>query len=421
MTLLRRVWVVLTAAIFLLTGCTAQRPSEPMLSESSSEGQTQQTSSASGEDASSETTSDLPKTPSAVTIPPSALSEIGQSTEIGEILSEFSLRAFLDGKLYGTQQDQLAVYDVSAETLELYDGQIYLPSYDSGEAVNWDGKFYMTGNYSDLDLHQATTMLDIDAGKQYLVQQYDFGDIFAISRYGSDALCLIYACQTFYDGDFGWDEAQLWWQDLEKKETVPWKSFADGSGAMAQGMDIFGEEIWLFETEGSEKDGTLACFIRGYDAQGQQIHSYRSVDMDAFGDIYHIESAAFRFYRIGEKSFLCDVGDGLLTVVLYLKEDTTASSTAPADLGDAATLRYLGTFGSQSGFYRLGKEEDTAIYLFDDLSGSWGRFVLEGEHVVRICMDPSNGAFAVQIQENEELKTILIPFEAVLSRVGDVR
>ena len=160
MTLLRRVWVVLTAAIFLLTGCTAQRPSEPMLSESSSEGQTQQTSSASGEDASSETPSDLPKTPSAVTIPPSALSEIGQSTEIGEILSEFSLRAFLDGKLYGTQQDQLAVYDVSAETLELYDGQIYLPSYDSGEAVNWDGKFYMTGNYSDLDLHQATTMLD---------------------------------------------------------------------------------------------------------------------------------------------------------------------------------------------------------------------------------------------------------------------
>ena len=80
MTLLRRVWVVLTAAIFLLTGCTAKRTSEPMLSESSSEGQTQQTSSASGEDASSETTSDLPKTPSAVTIPPSALSEIGQST-----------------------------------------------------------------------------------------------------------------------------------------------------------------------------------------------------------------------------------------------------------------------------------------------------------------------------------------------------
>lgn len=111
----------------------------------------------------------------------------------------------------------------------------------------------------------------------------------------------------------------------------------------------------------------------------------------------------------------------MLTVVLYLKGDTVASSTAPADLGDAATLRYLELFGSQSGFYRLGKEEDTAIYLFDDQSGSWGRFVLEGEHVVQICMDPSNGAFAVQIQENEGLKTILLPFEAVLSRVCDVR
>lgn len=90
---------------------------------------------------------------------------------------------------------------------------------------------------------------------------------------------------------------------IEKKETVPWKSFADGNGAMPQGMDIFDEEIWLFETEGSEKDGTLACFIRGYDAQGQQIHSYRSVDMEPLGTFITLNPQHSGFIGLGRRVF----------------------------------------------------------------------------------------------------------------------